>query len=225
MGLFGDPSYNKNSLLAHRIKTKRITAEMKERIPSLTFGLNQPYLGFNTTNYPILSATVLVKPILHPNTLSQDHTTHVDTQTGGAYKCFTYTLIMRQLNLIYHFHILISFSAFNHLLLPHKQYTHRKENFTMTESHGSDVEVFLGDLPPSTNRYTYEGKKQLHQILKIEYDRLGPFPHPQSEPSKPNFEISEYFVIFIDPSSFDQGFLPPDPIAGLRLFYNGPYIP
>ncbi|KAJ5420973.1 hypothetical protein N7465_003492 [Penicillium sp. CMV-2018d] len=121
-----------------------------------------PYLGFiNTTNYPILSGTVLVKPILHPNTLSQDHTTHVDTQTGGAYKCFTYTLMMR---------------------------------------------------------YTYEGKEQLHQILKIEYDRLGPFP--QSEPSKPNLEISEYFVIFIDPSSFDQEFLLPDPIASLRLFYN-----
>ncbi|KAJ5956924.1 hypothetical protein N7501_011203 [Penicillium viridicatum] len=158
-------------------------------IPSLTFDLNQPYLGFiNTTNYPILSATVLVKPILHPNTLSQDHTTHVDTQTRGAYQYFTYTLIVR------------------------------KENFTMTESHGSEVEVFLDDLPPSTNRYTYEGKEQLHQILKIDYDRLGPFPH-QSERSKPNLEISEYFVIFIDPS-FDQEFLLSDPNAGLRLFYN-----
>ncbi|KUM59281.1 hypothetical protein ACN42_g7850 [Penicillium freii] len=146
-----------------------------------------PYLGFiNTTNYPIISATALVKSILHPNTLSQDHTTHVDTQTGEAYKCFTYTFIMRII--------------------------------TMTESHGSEVEVFLDDLPPSTNRYTYEGKEQLHQILKIEYDRLGPFP--QSEPSKSNLEISEYFVIFIDPSSFDQEFLLPDPIAGLRLFYN-----
>ncbi|CAI7631132.1 unnamed protein product [Penicillium viridicatum] len=88
----------------------------------------------------------------------------------------------------------------------------------MTESHGSEVEVFLDDLPPSTNRYTYEGKEQLHQILKIEYDRLGPFP--QSEPSKSNLEISKFFVIFIDPSSFDQEFLLPDPIAGLRLFYN-----
>lgn len=90
----------------------------------------------------------------------------------------------------------------------------------MTEPHGSEVEVFLDDLPPSTNRYTYEGKEQLHQILKIEYDRLGPSPHPQAGPSKSNLEISEYFVIFIDPSSFNQELLLPDPIAGLRLFYN-----
>lgn len=90
----------------------------------------------------------------------------------------------------------------------------------MTESRGSDVEVFLDGLPPSTNRYTYEGKEQLHQILKIEYDRLGPSPNLQSGPSKLNLEISEYFVIFIDPSSFDQEFLLPDPIAGLRLFYS-----
>ncbi|KAJ5687412.1 hypothetical protein N7536_010031 [Penicillium majusculum] len=89
----------------------------------------------------------------------------------------------------------------------------------MTESQ-SDVEVFLEDLPPSTNRYTYEGKEQLHRILKIEYDRLGPSPHLQSDSSKPTLEISEYFVIFIDPPSFDQEFLLPDPIAGLRLFYN-----
>lgn len=89
----------------------------------------------------------------------------------------------------------------------------------MTESHGSEVEVFLDDLPPSTNRYTYEGKEQLHQILKIEYDRLGPSPYPQADPSEPNLEISEYFVIFIDPSSFNQEFLLPDPIAGLRLLY------
>lgn len=89
----------------------------------------------------------------------------------------------------------------------------------MTESQ-SDVEVFLEDLPPSTNRYTYEGKEQLHRILKIEYDRLGPSPHLQSDSSKPTLEISEYFVIFIDPPSFDQEFLLPDPIPGLRLFYN-----
>lgn len=76
----------------------------------------------------------------------------------------------------------------------------------MNESHGSDVEVFLDDLPPSTNRYTYEGKEQLHRILKIEYDRLGPLPHSQHEPLEPNLEISEYFVIFIDPSSFKQEF-------------------
>ncbi|KAJ5940941.1 hypothetical protein N7516_001109 [Penicillium verrucosum] len=90
----------------------------------------------------------------------------------------------------------------------------------MNESHGSDVEVFMGDLPPSTNRYAYEGKEQLHLILRIEYNRLGPLTHSQYEPFKPNLEISEYFVIFIDPSSFEQEFLLPDPIAGLRLFYN-----
>jgi hypothetical protein len=83
----------------------------------------------------------------------------------------------------------------------------------MTESYRSEVEVFLDDLPPSTNRYTYEGKEQLHQILQAEANRLVN-SHADTK------EISEYFVIDIDPSSFDQEFLQPDPIAGLRLFYN-----
>ncbi|KAJ5511885.1 hypothetical protein N7453_003988 [Penicillium expansum] len=82
---------------------------------------------------------------------------------------------------------------------------------------GDEVEHFLSDLPPSMNRYTYEGKEQFDQILKIEYDRFERSLH-HLDPNAP--EISEYFVIAIDPSSFEKEFLLPDPIAGLRLFYH-----
>ncbi|KAJ5950561.1 uncharacterized protein N7479_008974 [Penicillium vulpinum] len=76
----------------------------------------------------------------------------------------------------------------------------------MTESgcsYGSEVGGFLDDLPPFTNRYIYEGKEQLDQIMEIEHHRLA---HSRAE----SLKISEYF----------QRFLRPDPIPGLRLFYN-----
>ncbi|KAJ5382480.1 hypothetical protein N7517_000391 [Penicillium concentricum] len=76
----------------------------------------------------------------------------------------------------------------------------------------SEVERFLEDLPPSS-RYTYKRKAQLDEILQTEYHRL--------ESCRADAETSEYFVyVDISPFSFNQTFLLPDPIAGLRLFYN-----
>ncbi|KAJ5794342.1 hypothetical protein N7457_000941 [Penicillium paradoxum] len=83
----------------------------------------------------------------------------------------------------------------------------------------SEVEEFLGDLPPSTNRYTYEGKEQFQRILKIEHERLCILPRDPSS-FDPTLEINEHFLISIDPSSFEQDFLLLDPITGDRLFYN-----
>ncbi|KAJ5405316.1 hypothetical protein N7465_006600 [Penicillium sp. CMV-2018d] len=57
-------------------------------------------------------------------------------------------------------------------------------------------------VPSSTNRYTYEGKEKFDQIYKIEFDRL------QSKSIDRNsHELSEYFVIAIDPFSFKQDLL------------------
>ncbi|KAJ5423435.1 hypothetical protein N7491_008651 [Penicillium cf. griseofulvum] len=67
-----------------------------------------------------------------------------------------------------------------------------------------DVEDFLADLPPSTNRYTYEGKKRFDEIANIEYHRLQR-SLSQSEPLDDS-DISEYFVLIIDPTSFQRDF-------------------
>ncbi|KAF9252061.1 hypothetical protein DTO006G1_2808 [Penicillium roqueforti] len=80
----------------------------------------------------------------------------------------------------------------------------------------SDVERFLDNLPPSTNKYTYKGKEQFDQILQNEKHRLHKLPPRQPLGS----EISDYFVIFIDPSTFEQDFLLSDLLAGTSLFYN-----
>ncbi|KAJ5789818.1 uncharacterized protein N7518_006829 [Penicillium psychrosexuale] len=80
----------------------------------------------------------------------------------------------------------------------------------------SDVERFLDNLPPSTNKYTYKGKEQFDQILQNENHRLHKLPPRQPLGS----EISDYFVIFIDPSTFEQDFLLSDLLAGTSLFYN-----
>ncbi|KAJ5188344.1 hypothetical protein N7472_007358 [Penicillium cf. griseofulvum] len=76
----------------------------------------------------------------------------------------------------------------------------------------SEMKRFLTDLPLS-NRYNYEAKEQLEQILQTEANRLA-----HSRADTPN--ISEYFDIDIDPSSFKQAFLLPDSTAGLRISYN-----
>ncbi|CAI7651441.1 unnamed protein product [Penicillium palitans] len=79
----------------------------------------------------------------------------------------------------------------------------------MAESKGNEVECFLDGLPPSTNRYTYEGKEQFDQIYKIELNRLQrALSLLQSKSIDRNsHELSEYFVIAIDASSFKQDFV------------------
>jgi hypothetical protein len=80
-----------------------------------------------------------------------------------------------------------------------------------------DVEDFLADLPPSTNRYTYEGKEQFKEIANIEYHRLQQSLR-QSE-SFDDSDISDYFVVIIDPPSFRRDFsLKLD--VDVRQFYN-----
>ena len=75
---------------------------------------------------------------------------------------------------------------------------------------------FLDNLPPSTNKYTYKGKEQCDQILQNENHRLDKLPPRQ--PFGP--EISDYLVIFIDPSTFEQDFLHSDSLAGISLYYD-----
>jgi hypothetical protein len=82
------------------------------------------------------------------------------------------------------------------------------------------VEGFLADLPPSTNRYTYEGKERFEEIANIEYHRLQrSLCHLQSEPFDDSLDISEYFVIIIDPPSFQREFSLKLNV-GVRQFYN-----
>ncbi|KAJ5400616.1 hypothetical protein N7465_011105 [Penicillium sp. CMV-2018d] len=93
----------------------------------------------------------------------------------------------------------------------------------MTESkcvrYGRDVEGFL-DLPPSTNRYTYEGKEQFEEIARLEYHRLEhPLRHLQSEPFDNSLDTSEYFVIIIDTPSYRRDFSVKLNV-GVRQFYN-----
>ncbi|KAJ5603781.1 hypothetical protein N7537_006737 [Penicillium hordei] len=97
----------------------------------------------------------------------------------------------------------------------------------MTESkspvrHGNQVECFLDGLPPSTNRYPYEGKEQFDRILKFEFDRLQrALSCLQSKSIDRNsLELSEYFVIAIGPSSFKQDFLLCETSSGLHLSYH-----
>ncbi|KAJ6180962.1 hypothetical protein N7519_011423 [Penicillium mononematosum] len=86
--------------------------------------------------------------------------------------------------------------------------------------YGRDVEDFLADLPPSTNRYTYEGKERFEEIANIEYHRLErSLRHLQSEPFDDSLDISEYFVIIIDPPSFRRDFSLKLNV-GVRQFYN-----
>lgn len=74
---------------------------------------------------------------------------------------------------------------------------------------GNEMGCFLDGLPPSTNRYTYEGKEKFDQIYKIEFNRLQrALSRLQSKSIDHNsHELSEYFVIAIDPFSFKQDFL------------------
>ncbi|KAJ5497495.1 hypothetical protein N7463_009482 [Penicillium fimorum] len=86
--------------------------------------------------------------------------------------------------------------------------------------YGRDVEAFLDDLPPSTNRYTYEGKEQFEEIARLEHHRLEhSLRHLQSEPFDNSHDISEYFVIFIDTLSFRRDFSLKLNV-GVRQFYN-----
>ncbi|KAJ5214021.1 hypothetical protein N7449_001190 [Penicillium cf. viridicatum] len=86
--------------------------------------------------------------------------------------------------------------------------------------YGRDVEAFLDDLPPSTNRFTYEGKERFEEIARLEYHRLErSLHHLQSEPFDNSLDISGYFVIIIDTTSFRRDFsLKPN--VGVRQFYN-----
>ncbi|KAJ5382768.1 hypothetical protein N7517_000679 [Penicillium concentricum] len=85
---------------------------------------------------------------------------------------------------------------------------------------GRDVEGFLDDLPPSTNRYTYEGKEQFDEIARLEYHRLEhSLRHLQSEPPENSLGTSEYFVIIIDPLAFQRDFSRKLNV-GVRQFYN-----
>ncbi|KGO75932.1 hypothetical protein PITC_058560 [Penicillium italicum] len=86
--------------------------------------------------------------------------------------------------------------------------------------YGRDVEGFLDDLPPSTNRYIYEGKEQFEEIARLEHHRLEhSLRHLQSEPFDNSLNISEYFVIIIDPLSFQRDFSVKLNV-GVRQFYN-----
>ncbi|CAG8028076.1 unnamed protein product [Penicillium nalgiovense] len=86
--------------------------------------------------------------------------------------------------------------------------------------YGREVEDFLADLPPSTNRYTYEGKERFEEIANIEYHRLQrSLCHLQSKPFDDSLDISEYFVIIIDPASFRRDFSLKLNV-GVRQFYN-----
>lgn len=61
---------------------------------------------------------------------------------------------------------------------------------------GRDVDGFLADLPPSTNRYTYEGKERFEEIANTEYHRLHRLLRQlQSGLFDISLNISEYFVI------------------------------
>lgn len=92
----------------------------------------------------------------------------------------------------------------------------------MAESKGNEVECFLDGLPPSTNRYTYEGKEQFDQIYKIELNRLQrALSLLQSKSIDRNsHELSEYFVIAIDASSFKQDFVLCETNSTLHLSYH-----
>ncbi|CRL23182.1 unnamed protein product [Penicillium camemberti] len=92
----------------------------------------------------------------------------------------------------------------------------------MAESKGNEVECFLDGLPPSTNRYTYEGKEQFDQIYKIEFNRLQrALSLLQSKSIDRNsHELSEYFVIAIDASSFKQDFVLCETNSTLHLSYH-----
>jgi hypothetical protein len=86
--------------------------------------------------------------------------------------------------------------------------------------YGRDVEGFLDDLPPSTNRYTYEGKEQFEEIARLEHYRLQhSLCHLQSDPVDNSFDKSEYFVMIIDPLSFRRDFSLKLNV-GVRQFYN-----
>ncbi|KAJ5228088.1 hypothetical protein N7489_008796 [Penicillium chrysogenum] len=85
---------------------------------------------------------------------------------------------------------------------------------------GRDVEGFLADLPPSTNRYTYEGKERFEEIANTEYHRLHRLLRQlQSGLFDNSLNISEYFVIIIDPPSFQRDFSLKLNV-GVRQFYN-----
>ncbi|KAJ9492862.1 hypothetical protein VN97_g343 [Penicillium thymicola] len=86
---------------------------------------------------------------------------------------------------------------------------------------GNEVECFLDGLPSSTNRYTYEGKEKFDHIHKIELHRLQfALSRLQSKSIDRNsHELSEYYVIAIDPFSF-QDFLLCETSSGLHLSYH-----
>ncbi|OQE44448.1 hypothetical protein PENCOP_c002G07341 [Penicillium coprophilum] len=87
-------------------------------------------------------------------------------------------------------------------------------------NYGRDVGDFLGGLPPSTKTYTYEGQEQFEEIARLEHRRLEQsLRHLQSEPVDNSLDISEYFVINIDPPSFKKDFSLKLNV-GVRQFYN-----
>ncbi|KAJ5209179.1 hypothetical protein N7449_003558 [Penicillium cf. viridicatum] len=66
-------------------------------------------------------------------------------------------------------------------------------------------------LPPSVRRYVYQGKEHFSQILSVERERL-----------RLSVDLSEYLLVFIDDSTFQNDFVDPDtePIRGIRCTFN-----
>ena len=66
-------------------------------------------------------------------------------------------------------------------------------------------------LPLSVRRYVYQGREHFSQILSVERERF-----------RLSVDLSEYFVFFIDDSTFQTDFVDPNtiPIRGIRCTFN-----
>jgi hypothetical protein len=97
----------------------------------------------------------------------------------------------------------------------------------MSDLHQNGPDLDLVGLPPSVRRYVYEGKDQFFRILQLERKRLlDSMPnshgiadtHTASGSNKlEQIEITEYIIFSINPTTFHQDFLGPDPFS---LFFN-----
>ncbi|OQD71890.1 hypothetical protein PENPOL_c001G00085 [Penicillium polonicum] len=66
-------------------------------------------------------------------------------------------------------------------------------------------------LPLSVRRYVYQGREHFSQIISVERERF-----------RLSVDLSEYFVVFIDDSTFQNDFVDPNtiPIHGIRCTFN-----
>ncbi|KXG45246.1 uncharacterized protein PGRI_041590 [Penicillium griseofulvum] len=102
----------------------------------------------------------------------------------------------------------------------------------MSDLHQNGPELDLVGLPPSVRRYVYEGKDQFFRILQLERKRLLDSmrnshnitdTHTESGNNRPEkIEITEYIIFSINPTTFHQDFLGPDPISlfSIRASFN-----